>query len=315
MSHNTDSEYRRYSAVLREDTRNYAITPTRRPRGKAAIEINGNQGLLKCWVKNLKSSQNKIAVNYGIWLIADDNNKRFPIHTGTLKVNEEGVGENSWIFSADNVKSTGLEIDTFSSIEVCVESAHKALPGQRVLVGELELEEANLSEEPKLEKVSPFGGKMPQSQWWKFYPGYLDSLMYYPSVRNSTNSCRQTGTKSDSSVHNLNARTQESILHGCFDFGDVQTGPVFQGHQLVGLQYSQEGAVKYLVHGIPGRFCLRDQPYGGATGYVYWHPLPGQQYKAGDYGYWLIYIDPVTGEVVFPRKPTKPPNCEECDRT
>ncbi len=316
MGHNTDSEYRRYSAVLREDNRNYAITPTRRPRGKAIVDIKGSQGFMKCSVKNLKPSKSEFSfLYYGIWLVSEENHKKVPIKTGILKSNSEGVGESTFRFNADNVKGTGLDFDSFSSLEVCIESTHKTAPGERVLIGELELEEANLSEDPKLEKVSPFGSKMPQSQWWKFYPGLLDSLMEYPSIQKDSKSHRQKGDKSDLSVQGLKERTQETLLHGCSNFGDVQIGSVFQGHQLVGLEYDREGAVKYLAHGIPGRFCLRDQPYGGATGYVYWHPLPGQQYKAGDYGYWLIHIDPVSGEVVFPRKPTKPPSCEECDRT
>ena len=182
MSRYTETEYRRYTAVLREDQKNYAITPMKRPRGKATIEVSDGKGVLKCLVKNLRFSHDGVSPVYGVWLLSQD--------------------------------------------------AGQILPA----------------------------------------------------------------------------------MAGIIDIGELQTGPVFQGHQLVGLQYDQKGAIMFLVHGIPGRFCLRDQPYGGLTGYIFWHPLPGQQYKAGDYGYWLIHIDPKSGEVVFPRKATKPPNCDECTR-
>ena len=314
MGHSTDSEYRRYSAVLREHNKSYAITPTRRPRGKVVVEINGNQGILSCSLKNLKPFQNKSTpIEYGVWLISDDTDKRIPIHTGLIRPNKEGVGESSWSFNPDDVRGTGLDIDSFSTLAVCAAAVHKYTMGERILTGQLELEEAKLSEDPKMEKVSPFGVGLPESQWWKFYPGYFDDLTYYPSVRNNMSSYRQTG-KNELLRHNREqVKLHDPALENCYEFGSL-SAPAFQGHQLIGLQYDQNGAVKYLVHGIPGRFCLRDQPYGGATGYTYWHPLPGQQYKAGDYGYWLIHIDPVTGEVVFPRKPTRPPSCDECTR-
>ena len=289
MDCHTGSEYRRYTAVLREDKRNYAITPVKRPRGKVTIEIDGNKGFLRCSVKNLfPLNSGEQYPRYGIWLVNEDIGKIIPVHTGIISISEEGVGESNWPFDADNVKDTGLDIDSFSTLEVRVNTAPNE-PGDRVLTGHLELTEVDLPEEPKMEKVSPFGSGLPYYQWWKFYPGYFQDWMYYP------------------------IQPISQVCSG--NFNNYRTGPVFQGHQLVGLQYDQKGAVRFLVHGVPGRFCLRDQPYGGATGYIYWHPLPGQRYKAGDYGYWLIHIDPTTGEVVFPQKATKPPDCEQCSRS
>lgn len=290
MNRHAEPEYRRYTAVLREDKRDYAITPTKRPRGKATVEVNGSKGLLKCSVKNLSflTSEGTPLV-YGIWLVSQDAGKIIPVWAGIISISKEGIGETSWNFEPDNVDNTGLAIDSFHMLELRVQTHDVDTPGDRVLSGQLELEEVNFPEEPKMEKVSPFGQGLPFYQWWKFYPGYFNDWMYYP-IQPITQACSGS-------------------------FGGFQTGPVFQGHQLVGLQYDQKGAIKFLVHGIPGRYCLRDQPYGGATGYIYWHPLPGQQYQAGDYGYWLIHIDPKTGEVVYPQRATKPPDCEHCDRT
>ncbi len=288
MGRYTETEYRRYTAVLREDQRNYAITPTKRPRGKATIEVSGEKGVLKCSVKNLRFSHEGGSLLYGVWLVSQDVGQILPAAAGIIAIGEGGEGEGNWTLNAENVCNTGLEIDSFNTLEVRTILPTQERPGDRVLVGHLELEEVNFSEEPKMEKVAPFGKGLPFYQWWKFYPGFFNDWTYYP---------------------------MQPVSQACSgDIGELQTGPVFQGHQLVGLQYDQKGAIKFLVHGIPGRFCLRDQPYGGMTGYVFWHPLPGQQYKAGDYGYWLIHIDPKNGEVVFPKKATKPPNCEECKR-
>jgi len=302
MGRHTETESRRYIAVLREDKRNYAITATRRPRGKAVIEISGNNGLLKCKVKNLVPPR-KLGGNtiYGVWLLSEDSGVPASVQAGTIKISEEGLGESSWAFDVNSLRSAGLDVDSSILLEVRASTTNKRTPVDRVLMGQLELEEVNLPEEPKMEKVTPFGVGMPYSQWWKFYPGFLNDWMYNPSNPGSTPAQRPTSQAKD--------------LKSCLEeVSAFQTGPVFQGHQLVGLQYDEKGAVKYLVHGIPGRFCLRDQPYGGATGYLYWHPLPGQQYRAGEYGYWLIQVDPKTGEVVFPQKATSPPDCDHCDK-
>lgn len=294
MSLNSESEYRRYTAVLREDKRNYAITHSKRPRGKATVEINGNQGVLKFFVKNLKPVHSPGNYKgYRAWLLGEEGEKQIPVNTGIIIINDEGVGEGSCSFEADNVLGTGLNIEIFTTMEVRVKNGRNDIPDDTVLIGHLELEEVTLPEEPKMEKVAPFGAGLPSHQWWKFYPGYLHNLMSNQSLRSKESLCWPSSNS-------------ERTSHG------VRSEPVFQGHQLVGLQNDQKGTVKHLVHGIPGRFCERDQPYGGATGYLYWQPLPRQNYKAGDYGYWLIYLDPITGEVVLPHRQTIPPNCQQC---
>lgn len=286
MAGYSEAEYRRYSAALKEYSRKYAISPIKRPRGQVIIEVVGETCQLQCSVKNLRPLfEDGYAKNYTLWLVDEDDNERFPVYAGEIILNESGVGEGKWKLEANNVNNSGLTIEDFSALEILAGYQSDGSPGETVLIGQLGLEEANLSEKPEMKKVSPFGSEMPEAQWWKFYPGQTQGVMQ-PSPNFPVNN-RGNG---------------------------VWPAPVFQGHQLVGLQYDQNGAVEYLVHGIPGRFCLRDQPYGGASGYTFWHPLPGQQYKAGDYGYWLIHINPVTGEVVFPKEPTNPPDCDNCTR-
>ncbi len=281
MNRLTDSEYHRYTAVLREVNRKYAKSPAKRPGGRATIEITGESVILNCSVRNLRPlNSSDLNQGYGIWIRAVEKGQSVPVYAGIIEVNDKGVGESTITFEPERFEGSGLNLGSGGILEVSVHTTlSDDLPGDRVLGGELELEEANLPEEPKMEKVSPFGTGLPYHQWWKFYPGYFQNMMLFSQGNQNSGS----------------------------------DGPAFRGHQLIGLQYAQ-GAVKYLVHGIPGRFCLRDQPYGGSTGYVYWHPLPGQQYKPGDYGYWLIYIDPATGEVVFPDKALKPPDCSDCEK-
>lgn len=69
--------------------------------------------------------------------------------------------------------------------------------------------------------------------------------------------------------------------------------------QILGLTYHQDGQIQYLVHGIQGKFRRQAQPHQGTTGYVYWHLAARAEENPG-LGYWLVYLDPETGQVVFP---------------
>ncbi|MDI6600914.1 MAG: hypothetical protein QME46_03945 [Thermoanaerobacteraceae bacterium] len=77
-------------------------------------------------------------------------------------------------------------------------------------------------------------------------------------------------------------------------------------HYLVGFYYENDD-IKYLVYGMPGRFCIQEQPFGGMTGFVYWHPAKGKERKFGEEGYWILHIDAATGRIIVPLMPTPPP--------
>lgn len=70
-------------------------------------------------------------------------------------------------------------------------------------------------------------------------------------------------------------------------------------HYLFGL-YSQSDEVKYYVYGVPGGFYTDEHPHNGATGFNTW--FAGNEIP----GYWLIYIDPLNGKVIYPVNPMKP---------
>lgn len=288
MSCHNQYDYRRFVAVLYEKDAAYSLSPTRRSRGYSRIEIKGNKGWLSTYVKNLRplTAQNPAGTKkrYRLWLVGERNGRIVPVNVGPLDINRRGTGEFRWEFDPFNVGGSGLPIDDFMGTEVLLQDDAVYIYGlgYPVLSGFIELIEALAPEYPNLEKIKPFG-EMPGHTWWK---------SYLPLDASGKLSCPKA---------NPNAFSEFSTA-----------GPVFQGHQLIGLQYDGKGGVKYLVHGVPGMFCQEDQPFQGKTGYVHWQPLPGQSYQPGNYGYWLIHIDAETGEVVFPVKETPPPSCAEC---
>jgi len=91
--------------------------------------------------------------------------------------------------------------------------------------------------------------------------------------------------------------------------------PPLEGHhwwqvsdkEIVGVQLDDDGRLIHMAHGVFGRYLLEDQPHFGATGYVHWQPLPGNRYQGGDFGYWLLHLDPATGQPDFNYRPTPPP--------
>lgn len=70
------------------------------------------------------------------------------------------------------------------------------------------------------------------------------------------------------------------------------------GYYLFGIY--REQTVKYYIYGVPGQFLINEHPYMGLTGYNTW--FEGK----GGYGYWLIYIDPITTTPIYTINPMQP---------
>lgn len=70
-------------------------------------------------------------------------------------------------------------------------------------------------------------------------------------------------------------------------------------HYIFGLYNEGEG-VKFYMYGIPGRFSLEDYPRGGSTGFNTW--FEGVEVP----GYWVLYIEPQTGKILYPINPMIP---------
>ncbi|KNF09811.1 hypothetical protein CLPU_2c02630 [Gottschalkia purinilytica] len=74
-------------------------------------------------------------------------------------------------------------------------------------------------------------------------------------------------------------------------------------HYIFGMIEENE-SIQYYAYGVPGKFTKVDQPYGGATGFVTWIEKSGSNEER--LGYWIVYIDALTGKIVTPLNPTIP---------
>ncbi|WP_041701311.1 hypothetical protein [Gottschalkia acidurici] len=126
-------------------------------------------------------------------------------------------------------------------------------------------------------KVSPFKQEFEGYTWWEIeydkrninrgflpYYNYLVN-MYYPY------NCITKYATSQSQIKK----------HEHYIFGVVQ----------------ENQKIRHYVYGIPGKFTEEDQPYGGKTGFVTWFE---KEEDDDNLGYWIIYIDALTGNIVRP---------------
>lgn len=72
-------------------------------------------------------------------------------------------------------------------------------------------------------------------------------------------------------------------------------------HYLFGI-YNSNDEVKFYVYGIPGKFIKEEHPQRGATGFNTWY----KSYDDENEGYWILFIDSLTGKVIYPINPMIP---------
>lgn len=71
------------------------------------------------------------------------------------------------------------------------------------------------------------------------------------------------------------------------------------GHYLFGM-YKQGKETKYYIYAVPGKFTVGEHPFKGITGFNTWYE------SINGTGYWVLYIDPITGKVIYPLNPMVP---------
>lgn len=69
------------------------------------------------------------------------------------------------------------------------------------------------------------------------------------------------------------------------------------GHYIFGI-YKENDVISKFVYGIPGEFTREEQPYKGITGFKNWSY--GNKDNNDNYGYWLAFVNPKTGEITEP---------------
>lgn len=69
------------------------------------------------------------------------------------------------------------------------------------------------------------------------------------------------------------------------------------GHYIFGIYEDNDDIVKF-IYGVPGEFTKEEQPYKGITGFKNWSYSNKENNQ--EYGYWLAFVNPRTGESTDP---------------
>ncbi|MHB8171818.1 MAG: hypothetical protein ACYDG6_09795 [Thermincolia bacterium] len=283
-----------YGALMEEKDQGFALYSGLQPFGSLQITVEGNKGNLINQVGNLQpSSENRGLGQYHLWLVASGGEKPSAVHVGKVSLDLYGQGRLDWEFIANNVGETNRGIDEFDQVVITFNLAGQEfhLAHKIPLIGHLLKFKEKIQEKIKA-KIDPWTN-VPKVNM----PPWLGSGFLGPTMHNHNWMCppmppwlipQQTWWP------NIDTPLPNCDQH--------QSYPA----QMVGVKLHQQGGVQYLVHGILGRFCKEDWPHQGATGYRHWHPLPGYKHEPHHWGYWLLYIDPQTGQQANPLGDTIP---------
>lgn len=116
-------------------------------------------------------------------------------------------------------------------------------------------------------EIKPFRVERKDYRWWQiFSPVHLNNIFYESNIR-------------------------APILFDPL----VMMAHFKYKHMIVGLYQDQKRNLRYLVCGIPSIYWVDEKPFGEMCR---WAQVEGDKPIYGAFGYWLIYIDPITGKIL-----------------
>lgn len=127
----------------------------------------------------------------------------------------------------------------------------------------------------------PFSEDKIQGTWWKIL-----NIMNLPFINPGFNTCAGDFLE----AYQMNCPGGQTSP-SCFDLAYKYR------HFLFGLKKDDaSGKIQKYYYAIPGKYA-NEHPDEGKSGFNYWQPLSGTEKRPGDYGYWIVSVDPYTGEL------------------
>lgn len=117
------------------------------------------------------------------------------------------------------------------------------------------------------EKCNPFVAGRKDYRWWKIAsPVHLNNILYQMKI-------------------DVPILFNPLVLMAHFKYR----------HLLVGVYEDKTRNLRYIVCGVPGVYWVDEKPFGKMCR---WAQVNGNIPKYGAFGYWLVYINPTTGEIL-----------------
>lgn len=126
-------------------------------------------------------------------------------------------------------------------------------------------------------QVEPFVESPEDYTWWQIpydtqtmYRAYMPFISYLDSLREPID-------------HNISKVAQIVYIHQ---------------HHIFGICYDENNKAKNYAYGVLGRNFPLEQPFEINEGLAYWHPCDNVPVNIESYGYWILTIDPKTGDAM-----------------
>lgn len=114
------------------------------------------------------------------------------------------------------------------------------------------------------ETCDPFGSRRRDYRWWKIgNPAYLNNVLYQCNIKTPL-------------------LFNPKVMMAHFKYR----------HLIVGVYTDRMRRFECIVCGVPGVYNIDDKPFGDMCR---WVQVEGNRPRYGAFGYWLVYVDPKTG--------------------
>ncbi|MDF2881910.1 MAG: hypothetical protein K0R54_2467 [Clostridiaceae bacterium] len=221
---------------------------------------------------------------------------------------DETKYENSKQQERDNKNNIKSE-DTSSSI-----NNEKEAEVEEAEVEEVEVErkdDKKIEKEAKKENITFAGddelenrniNKYPLGAVGEFFRGISQGLEELKELSHEIKKCTwyKVDIKNINDMYNCADYNKYTVLY----YPMISYYPYIKqyGHYILGYKFNNEGKMKYLVYGVPGKKCRQEQPYGGKSGFVTWIPLKHGEEHEDSMGYWLMFYDFRNSTIIIPVK-------------
>lgn len=161
-------------------------------------------------------------------------------------------------------KYTGTLESKYSFVEN-MKRAHPGVNCQRCTSKIPDIELLSNCLDKAFKRCDPFNTKRQDYKWWKVTnPVHLSNILYYCNIH----------------------------------VPKIFSPPVIMAYYkyrylITGIYTSRKRNKVYIVHGIPGTYNVDESPLGDLCR---WVQTEGNTPRYGSFGYWVVYVDPFTGE-------------------
>lgn len=318
-----NSKFNSVILMLKEEDKGFG--KDKEPQGYIRLEKRDKKNKISAMVQDLKDSDENTI--YSLYLIGYREEKIYPVLIANIPV-KNGKGQVTKEFSSFDFEGTELHIndfsigvivlklknldktvikyplasykneklkwkkalddhlepvdsnrDVYSKYKGKVESKYPVTENKPEIIQKDPVQKDPVQEEPfvvdllvsyfdkTFKRCDPFNTKRRDYKWWKIHsPVYFNNVLQYCNI----------------SVPKI---FNPAVIMAYYKYR----------YLIAGIYTSRKKDKEYIVYGIPGTYSVDESPLGDLCR---WIQIEGNVPKYGTFGYWIVYIDPLTGKLL-----------------